>query len=156
MVDLSLQDQIVQNLGRPVLHLIDVDAGVEQQTLSANQTRIDERKPVVASTCQRPLRIEPRPASRRIEIKFRHFKKPSFNSGSTLPRDSLNTCAKLSSSATVASANSIRSVSVSMARLSPGLLDQRRAYPSSDPAAFFTEETGLLRRPHDRVETAPC
>ena len=40
--------------------------------------------------------------------------KPSFNSGSTLPRDRLNVSAKLSTSATVASANSIRSVSLSM------------------------------------------
>ena len=40
--------------------------------------------------------------------------KPSFSFGSTLPRDSLNTYAKLSSSATVARANSIKSVSVSM------------------------------------------
>jgi hypothetical protein len=106
--DLSLRNQIIQHLRRSILHLIDVDAGVEQEALLAN-----ERKLVVASPRERLLRIESRPTSRRVEIELRHSE-ASFNFGSILPQDSLNASAKLPLSATVVSANSIRSVSGSM------------------------------------------
>jgi hypothetical protein len=36
MIDLSLRDQIVQHLRRTILHLIDVNGGIEQKTLSAD------------------------------------------------------------------------------------------------------------------------
>jgi hypothetical protein len=51
MVDLTLRDQIVQNLRRAILHLIDVDTGIEQEPLPANRAHIDERKLVGASPC---------------------------------------------------------------------------------------------------------
>src|SRR5260370_21409380 len=74
MVDLSLRDQIVQYQRRTILHLVDIDASVEQEALPANQPRLYEGKLFVASPCQRLLLIEPRPASRRVEIEFRHIK----------------------------------------------------------------------------------
>ena len=36
MIDLSLRDQIVQDLRRTILHLIDVNAGIKQNSLSAD------------------------------------------------------------------------------------------------------------------------
>jgi hypothetical protein len=74
VVHLSLRDQIVQHPRRTILHLIDVDAGIEQEPLSANQARIDERKLFVASPCQRLLRIEPCPTSRCVEIELGHLR----------------------------------------------------------------------------------
>jgi len=59
-VDLALCNQVIQDLRR--------------KPLAANPTRIDKRKCVVVSPCQRPLRIEPRPTSRRIEVELRHLK----------------------------------------------------------------------------------
>ena len=57
MIDLSLPDQILQRLRRSILHLIDVNAGVEQESLATDLARIDERKLVVASSRQRFFRI---------------------------------------------------------------------------------------------------
>jgi hypothetical protein len=99
--------------GDQILHLIDVDAGVEQEALPAIRFTLTEarrRLAALALFCG-SNRAQRRAASTSISP----VQKPSFNSGSTLPRDALNASAKSSSSATVASANSIRSVSVSMA-----------------------------------------
>ena len=87
MVDLPLQDQIVQYMWRSIQHLIDVDAAIEQQGLPADAARVDERKLLIASPCQRPLWIEPRPAPRRIEIELRHLR----NRASTFDRPCLET-----------------------------------------------------------------
>jgi hypothetical protein len=36
MIDLSLRDQIVQDLGRTILHLVDVNGGIKQKSLPAD------------------------------------------------------------------------------------------------------------------------
>jgi hypothetical protein len=41
VVDLSARNKVIQYPWRSTLHLIDVDAGVEQQTLPAEQSGID-------------------------------------------------------------------------------------------------------------------
>lgn len=73
--------------------------------------------------------------------------KPSFSFGSTLPRDSLNTYATLSSSATVARANSIKSVSVSMPVCRLACRTNARAYPAANTTGLFAQEPELFRRP---------
>jgi len=150
VIDLSLGDQIVQHLRRAILHLIDVDAGVEQEPLPADQARIDERQLFIAPRAS--VRCGSNRAQRRAASKSNAPpQKPSFNAGSTLPRDCLNVRAKLSSSAMVASANSIRSVSVSIPSVAC-LLDQRGTDPSADPAALSAQKTRSFRRLHDRLE----
>jgi hypothetical protein len=81
MVDLSLRDQIVQNLRRTILHLIDVNAGIKQKSLSADGTRIDERQFIVTSSRQCFLRIEARPPPGSVEIELRHLKNRASASG---------------------------------------------------------------------------
>jgi hypothetical protein len=81
MIDLSLRDQIVQYLRRTVLHLIDVNGGIKQKSLSTDRARIDERQFIVTSSRQRSLAIEARPPSRCVEIELRHLKNRASASG---------------------------------------------------------------------------
>jgi hypothetical protein len=74
MIDLPLCDQIIQHLRRSILHLIDVDAGVEQETLSTDQVLIDERKLMIVASRRRLARVEACPTSRRIEVELRHVR----------------------------------------------------------------------------------
>ena len=53
MIDLALRYQTLQRLWRSILHLIDIDAGVEQESLAADQVGINERELVVTSPSQR-------------------------------------------------------------------------------------------------------
>jgi hypothetical protein len=74
VIDLPLRNQIVKYLRRTILHLIDVDAGVEQEPLPADQVRIDEWQLFIAPPGQRPLRIKSRPASGGVEIERHHLR----------------------------------------------------------------------------------
>src|SRR6185312_7418751 len=74
VVDLSLRNQVIQYLWRAALHLIDIDASIEQKALPADHVHVDERKLAVSSTWQSSSRIEPRPASRGIKIERRHLR----------------------------------------------------------------------------------
>src|SRR5258708_16692140 len=61
MVDLSLRDQVVQHLRRTILHLINVDAGVDQETLSANPVCLADRTLSALPPSPRLFPILPRP-----------------------------------------------------------------------------------------------
>src|SRR5580704_15126101 len=74
MIDLPRCDQIIQHLRRSILHLIDVDAGVEQETLAADQVFIDERKLAIVASRQRLARVEACPTPRRLEVELRHVR----------------------------------------------------------------------------------
>lgn len=81
VIDLSLRDQIVQDLRRTILHLIDVNGGIKQEPLPADKARIDERQLIVTSSCQRSFRIEARPPPGSVEIELRHLKNRASASG---------------------------------------------------------------------------
>lgn len=74
MVDLALRDQVIQDLRRTILHLIDVDTSIEQQPLAADCRYIDEWQCVVAPSRQSRSWIEPRPSPRSLEVEFGHFR----------------------------------------------------------------------------------
>jgi hypothetical protein len=78
MVDLTLRHQVVQHTRRSILHLIDVDAGVEQKRLTAHPARRDKRKFAVAAPRTGPLRVESRPTPRRIEVERGHLASQLF------------------------------------------------------------------------------
>ena len=152
MVDLSLRDQVVQDLRRTILHLIDIDAGIEQKSLSGIRLGADEWKFIVAAPCERVFRIEPRPTSRRVKVEFRHLRNRASTFGSTLPRDSLNASANCPQ--VRPSPMQTRS-SPYPSRCPSGAwpADQGRAHPATDAAAFFAQKTRLFRRQHDRFKS---
>src|SRR5882757_182386 len=74
MVDLALRDKVIQDYGRATLHLIDIDASVEQQPLAAGRSRIDEWQRVVPTSRQGRSRIEPRPTPGCLEVELGHVR----------------------------------------------------------------------------------
>jgi hypothetical protein len=151
MIDLSLRNQIIQHLRRSILHLIDVDAGVEQESLPANQVYIDERKLVVTSPRQRLFRIESCPTSRCVEIELRHLE-AELQLWIDLASRLLECVRKVVFKRHCRQCE-LDQVRVSLdARLPLGLLDQCLAHPTANPAAFLAQQAGSLCRLHDRIE----
>jgi len=87
MIDLPLPNQIVQNPRGTILHLIDIDAGIEEEPLSGSSAGIDERKFIAPAPCHRIFRIESRPTSRGVKVESRHLR----NRASMLDRLCLET-----------------------------------------------------------------
>jgi hypothetical protein len=73
MVDLALRDQVIQDLRRTILHLIDIDTSIEQQPLAADWRYIHEWQLVVATSRQSRSWIEPRPSPGSLEVEFGHL-----------------------------------------------------------------------------------
>ena len=74
MVDLSPVNEEIEDVGRPTLHLVDVDAGIEQQRLAADPFLVHEWKFVVRPAGQSFLRIKSRPPLSSVEVEIRHLR----------------------------------------------------------------------------------
>lgn len=69
MIDLPSFDEIIENLRRSILHLIDINTGVEQQRMSGDPLFAHERQLIIGATRQGRCGSKSRPAPSGVEAK---------------------------------------------------------------------------------------
>lgn len=85
MIDLPRVDQTLNDQRRVALHLVDIDAGIEQQRLADQFLFAGEGEFAVRPPRKRPTRIEPGPAQRARNIKCHHVRNPASDPGPLCP-----------------------------------------------------------------------
>ncbi len=70
MVDLALGDQIIEERRRAVLELVDVDTGIEEDSLAGEAAGGDEGELVIGAAGERAAGFEPCTAARGVEIEI--------------------------------------------------------------------------------------
>ena len=72
MVGMPSGDDMFEDIRRPTLQLIDIDACVKQERTTTKALLTDKRQVCIRSPGQGSLWIEPRPSQRGIDVESRH------------------------------------------------------------------------------------
>ena len=67
-------DELLDKIGRTALHLVDINARIEQECLACDFFRADERKLGIVAARERVAWVEARPTARGVNVKPRHVR----------------------------------------------------------------------------------